>query len=110
MFDIRAPALASLSRQARVSAVISTYLQIPLQEVDVGLAADIGTLSRLPKITGNESLLRELAFTAREFGPAEATQLGMVSRVVQGGRDEVLGRSTLFSIFVVYLKVVQAPH
>ncbi|CEL61474.1 Delta(3,5)-Delta(2,4)-dienoyl-CoA isomerase, mitochondrial OS=Mus musculus GN=Ech1 PE=2 SV=1 [Rhizoctonia solani AG-1 IB] len=69
----------------------STYLQIPLQEVDVGLAADIGTLSRLPKITGNESLLRELAFTAREFGPAEATQLGMVSRVVQGGRDEVLG-------------------
>ncbi|CAE6454071.1 unnamed protein product [Rhizoctonia solani] len=62
-----------------------------LQEVDVGLAADIGTLSRLPKITGNESLLRELAFTAREFGPREAVQLGMVSRVVEGGRDDVLG-------------------
>ncbi|KAG8740768.1 hypothetical protein FRC11_000096, partial [Ceratobasidium sp. 423] len=39
----------------------------------------------------NESLLRELAFTAREFGPAEATQLGMISRVVEGGRDDVLG-------------------
>ncbi|KAG9090030.1 hypothetical protein FRC06_001245, partial [Ceratobasidium sp. 370] len=59
-------------------------------EVDVGLAADIGTLARLPKITGNESLLRELALTAREFGPAEAVQLGMVSRVVEGGRHEVI--------------------
>ncbi|CAE6448881.1 unnamed protein product [Rhizoctonia solani] len=39
----------------------------------------------------NESLLRELAFTAREFRPAEAIQLGMISRIVQGGRDEVLG-------------------
>jgi delta(3,5)-delta(2,4)-dienoyl-CoA isomerase len=57
----------------------------------VGLAADIGTLARLPKITGNESLVRELAFTAREFGPAEAAQLGMVSRIVEGGRDEVVG-------------------
>ncbi|CCO34897.1 enoyl-CoA hydratase [Rhizoctonia solani AG-1 IB] len=69
----------------------SSNTRFSIKEVDVGLAADIGTLSRLPKITGNESLLRELAFTAREFGPAEATQLGMVSRVVQGGRDEVLG-------------------
>ncbi|CAE6461465.1 unnamed protein product [Rhizoctonia solani] len=69
----------------------STNARFSIKEVDVGLAADIGTLSRLPKITGNESLLRELAFTAREFGPGEAVQLGMVSRVVEGGRDEVLG-------------------
>ncbi|CAE6421716.1 unnamed protein product [Rhizoctonia solani] len=69
----------------------SSKTRFSIKEVDVGLAADIGTLSRLPKITGNESLLRELAFTAREFGPAEAIQLGMVSRVVEGGRDEVVG-------------------
>ncbi|KAG8708055.1 hypothetical protein FRC08_000133 [Ceratobasidium sp. 394] len=61
-----------------------------IKEVDVGLAADIGTLARLPKITGNESLLRELASTAREFGPAEAMQMGMVSKVVEGGRKEVI--------------------
>ncbi|CUA73012.1 hypothetical protein RSOLAG22IIIB_10452 [Rhizoctonia solani] len=69
----------------------SSKTRFSIKEVDVGLAADIGTLSRLPKITGNESLLRELAFTAREFGPFEATQLGMVSRIVEGGRDEVVG-------------------
>ncbi|CAE6450573.1 hypothetical protein ACGC1H_003969 [Rhizoctonia solani] len=69
----------------------SSKARFSIKEVDVGLAADIGTLSRLPKITGNESLLRELAFTAREFGPAEAAQLGMISRVVEGGRDEVIG-------------------
>ncbi|KAL5634124.1 hypothetical protein ACGC1H_006076 [Rhizoctonia solani] len=69
----------------------SSSARFSIKEVDVGLAADIGTLSRLPKITGNESLLRELAFTAREFGPREAVQLGMVSRVVEGGRDDVLG-------------------
>ncbi|CUA67579.1 hypothetical protein RSOLAG22IIIB_07447 [Rhizoctonia solani] len=68
----------------------SSKTRFSIKEVDVGLAADIGTLSRLPKITGNESLLRELAFTAREFGPVEAIQLGMVSRVVEGGRDEVV--------------------
>ncbi|CAE6444496.1 unnamed protein product [Rhizoctonia solani] len=68
----------------------SSKARFSIKEVDVGLAADIGTLSRLPKITGNESLLRELAFSAREFGPAEATQLGMISRVVEGGRDEVI--------------------
>ncbi|EUC59227.1 enoyl-CoA hydratase/isomerase [Rhizoctonia solani AG-3 Rhs1AP] len=69
----------------------SSSTRFSIKEVDVGLAADIGTLSRLPKITGNESLLRELAFTAREFGPNKAFQLGMVSRIVEGGRHEVLG-------------------
>lgn len=59
------------------------------QEVDIALAADVGSLQRLPKTTGNASLLYELALTARNFGPEEATTLGLVSRVVKGGRDEV---------------------
>ncbi|KAG9121864.1 hypothetical protein FRC07_001998, partial [Ceratobasidium sp. 392] len=67
------------------------HTKFSIKEVDVGLAADIGTLARLPKITGNESLLRELALTARDFGVEEAARLGMISRVVQGGRKEVLG-------------------
>ena len=60
------------------------------QEVDVGLAADIGTLARLPKVAGNQSLVRELAFTGRDFSAQEAAQAGFVSRLVKGGRDEVV--------------------
>jgi delta(3,5)-delta(2,4)-dienoyl-CoA isomerase len=39
---------------------------IPKKEVDVGLAADVGTLQRLPKVIGNNSLVRELCFTGRK--------------------------------------------
>ncbi len=52
-----------------------------IKEVDVGLAADVGTLQRLPKIVGNDSIVRELAFTGRRLPGEEAKQLGMVSRV-----------------------------
>lgn len=37
-----------------------------VKEVDVGLAADVGSLQRLPKIIGNNSLVRELCFTGRK--------------------------------------------
>jgi delta(3,5)-delta(2,4)-dienoyl-CoA isomerase len=37
-----------------------------VKEIDVGLAADVGTLQRLPKIIGNGSLVRELCFTGRK--------------------------------------------
>lgn len=60
------------------------------QEVDVGLAADIGTLSRFPKIIGSESVTRELALSARPFKADEALRIGFVSRVVPGSRDEVV--------------------
>ncbi|KAI5118346.1 hypothetical protein M0805_009149 [Coniferiporia weirii] len=61
-----------------------------IKEVDIALAADIGTLARLPKIAGNTSLVRELALTARTFGADEARALGFLSRVVQGSRTEVV--------------------
>ena len=61
-----------------------------LQEVDIGLAPDIGTLAYLPKITGNDSLVRELTFTGRTFSAVEAEKLGLVSKVVDGSRDEVV--------------------
>jgi delta(3,5)-delta(2,4)-dienoyl-CoA isomerase len=37
-----------------------------VKEVDVGLAADVGSLQRLPKVIGNSSLVRELCFTGRK--------------------------------------------
>lgn len=50
----------------------------------------MGTLSRIGKIIGNDSLLRELAFSARPFGAEEAAKMGFVSRVVQGGHSDVV--------------------
>lgn len=46
-----------------------------------GMAADVGILQRLPRVIGNESLVRELAFTARKMMASEAKECGFVSRV-----------------------------
>jgi len=48
------------------------------QEVDLALAADVGTLQRFPKIIGNDSLARELALTARRFYSDEAKEMGFI--------------------------------
>ncbi|KAM6987953.1 delta(3,5)-Delta(2,4)-dienoyl-CoA isomerase, mitochondrial [Tautogolabrus adspersus] len=52
-----------------------------IKEVDIGLAADVGTLQRLPKIIGSRSLVNELALTARRMYADEAKSSGLVSRV-----------------------------
>ncbi|XP_069692433.1 delta(3,5)-Delta(2,4)-dienoyl-CoA isomerase, mitochondrial [Periplaneta americana] len=52
-----------------------------VKEVDIGMAADVGTLQRLPRVIGSESLARELAFTARKMMATEAKECGLVSRV-----------------------------
>ncbi|CAN0396548.1 unnamed protein product, partial [Hapterophycus canaliculatus] len=57
----------------------SEDVRFSIAEVKVGLAADVGTLQRMPKIVGNESLCRELAYTGRAFGAAEAVRMGFVS-------------------------------
>ena len=54
-----------------------------VREVKIGLAADIGTLQRLPKISGNDSRVRELCYTGENFGHQEALRIGFVSRVSQ---------------------------
>ncbi|CAI5692655.1 unnamed protein product [Oreochromis niloticus] len=51
------------------------------KEVDIGLAADVGTLQRLPKVIGSQSLVNELALTARKMYADEAKSSGLVSRV-----------------------------
>ncbi|KAG5837338.1 delta(3,5)-Delta(2,4)-dienoyl-CoA isomerase, mitochondrial [Anguilla anguilla] len=52
-----------------------------VKEVDIGLAADVGTLQRLPKVIGSRSLVNELALTARKLYSDEAKSCGLVSRV-----------------------------
>ncbi|MNI36528.1 Carnitinyl-CoA dehydratase [compost metagenome] len=44
------------------------------------MAADVGTLQRLPRIIG-DGMLRELAYTGRTFGADEARSMGLVNRV-----------------------------
>lgn len=52
-----------------------------VKEVDLGMAADVGTLQRLPKIVGNQSFVRELCLTARKLKSDEAAAQGLVSQV-----------------------------
>lgn len=52
-----------------------------VKEVDIGLAADIGTLARLPKVVGSFSWVKDVCLTARDFGAAEALSIGFVSQV-----------------------------
>jgi len=55
--------------------------QFAVREVKIGLAADVGTLQRFPKITGNDSRIRELCLTGELFSAQEALEIGFVSRV-----------------------------
>ncbi|KAI1118463.1 enoyl CoA hydratase-like protein [Nemania sp. NC0429] len=60
----------------------SRDVKFSVKEVDIGLAADIGTLSRLPTIVGNHSWVKEVCLSARFFGADEALAVGFVSRVL----------------------------
>jgi len=51
-----------------------------IQETNIGLAADLGSLQRLPHRM-NTGLLRELAFTGRTMGAEEALSCGLVASV-----------------------------
>lgn len=53
-----------------------------VKEVDVGLAADVGTLQRLPKVVGNASWVKDVCLTARTFNASEALTQGLVSAVL----------------------------
>ena len=53
--------------------------QFAIKEVDVGMAADVGTLQRLPHIIG-DGMMRELAYTGRTIEGEEAQRIGLVNR------------------------------
>lgn len=58
-----------------------------IREVRPGLAADTGTLQRLPKIVGHGSRVRELCLTGEDFDAAEALRIGFVGRISQTEGD-----------------------
>jgi enoyl-CoA hydratase len=53
-----------------------------IKEIDMGMTADVGTLQRMPKLMP-PGIVRELAFTGRDFSAAEAAQWGFVNRVCE---------------------------
>jgi enoyl-CoA hydratase len=51
-----------------------------IQEINIGMAADVGTLQRLPYLIP-EGILRELAYTGRRFSADEGLKYGLVNAV-----------------------------
>lgn len=50
-----------------------------IKEIDMGMVADLGVLQRLPGII-SDGMLREMAYTGRKVGGAEATRIGLANR------------------------------
>ena len=59
-----------------------------IAEVDIGIAADVGTLQRLPSLIPLAKV-RELAYTGRKFDAAEAKELGFVNEVYSSSEELV---------------------
>ena len=51
-----------------------------IQEINIGITADVGTLQRLPKIVPG-GMTRELAYTGRRLPAARAREIGLVNEV-----------------------------
>lgn len=50
-----------------------------IKEIDIGIVADVGTLQRMPRLIG-DGLMRELAYTGRQFNGEEATAMGLCNQ------------------------------
>ena len=57
-----------------------------IQEINIGMAADVGTLQRLPRIIP-DSKMREMAYTGRKMLADEAKESGLVSNVYESQED-----------------------
>ena len=65
----------------------SRDVKMAIREVAIGIAADVGSLQLMPKLTANKSLLNELMFTGRYLNADEALQLGYVSKIFDSKED-----------------------
>ena len=50
-----------------------------IKEIDMGMAADVGTLQRLPRLI-SDGMMRELAYTGRFVDGHEAARIGLANR------------------------------
>lgn len=61
--------------------VASEDAYFSIEEIHIGMAADVGTLQRLPKLI-SPAIAAELAYTGRRFQADEAKAMGLVSQVL----------------------------
>jgi len=59
-----------------------------IQEVNIAIVADVGTLQRIPHLLP-QGLIRELAYTGRRWTAAEAQAQGFLNRVLPSHADTV---------------------
>lgn len=60
-----------------------------VKEVDIGIASDVGILTRLPKVVGSYSWVKDVAMSGRNFGADEALRVGFVSSVFPTKKDTI---------------------
>ena len=68
-----------------------------IQEVNIGMAADIGTLQRLPRVIP-EGKVRELAYTGRRMPAEEALEAGLVNKVYESHGEMVSGLKEMAAV------------
>jgi enoyl-CoA hydratase len=61
-----------------------------IQEINIGMVADVGTLQRLPKLLPL-AIVKELAYTGRRLGAARAQGYGLVNEVFESGEAMLAG-------------------
>ena len=72
-----------------------------IKEVELGITADLGTLQRLPSILP-QGIVRELAYTGRNFSAAEADKFGLVNQVFETQEAMVDGVLQIASQIAAY--------
>ncbi len=68
-----------------------------IQEVNIGMAADIGTLQRLPRVIP-EGKVRELAYTGRRMPAEEALDAGLVNKVYESHEEMISGLKEMAAV------------
>ena len=68
-----------------------------IQEINIGMAADVGTLQRLPKIIP-DSKMREMAYTGRRMNADEAKETGLVSDTYESQEEMLAAANELAKV------------
>ena len=61
-----------------------------IQEINIGMTADVGTLQRLPKIIP-DGIARELAYTGRRMSAQRALDVGLINEIFPTHEELVTG-------------------